>query len=56
MTDESSAATPYPFQCPWCEYEFRKERYFGPHVFSEHPNEVVKDGVDPDEVIWDDWK
>lgn len=31
----------YPYSCPWCEYEFRKQRYFGPHVFEEHPEKVA---------------
>lgn len=33
----------YPYTCPWCEYELRKERYFGPHVFEEHPEKVAND-------------
>lgn len=41
--DELSDETAYPFSCPWCEYEFRKERYFGVHVFQFHPEKVVKD-------------
>jgi uncharacterized C2H2 Zn-finger protein len=39
LTDE----TTYLFSCPWCEYEFRKERYFGPHIFQYHPEKVVKE-------------
>lgn len=56
MTEQQQDATPYPFACPFCDYEFRKERYFGRHVFGEHPDRVVKDRFDPDEVIWDGWK
>jgi len=35
----------YPYSCPWCEYEFRKKRYLGPHVFDHHAEKVVNRDV-----------
>lgn len=31
------------FHCPWCDYQFRKERYFGRHVWENHAEVLVKD-------------
>lgn len=52
----SNTENVYPFECPWCDYEFRKERYFGRHVFSFHPEMVLKAGVDPEDAILEDWR
>lgn len=34
------------FSCPWCDYEFRKERYFGRHVFEEHVEKLLEGRLD----------